>query len=148
MTIVTLQKELGANVADIILVNKHNYHYQRTWLHQAAAGNLHPNRVRFDIKKIINHDKVKFIQDTVVQIKREEKKVILEKNEISYDYLVMALGGQQETLGVKGIKEYTFSISSINAARRISNHIESQFASYQKDDEKKDEKLTVVVGGA
>jgi NADH dehydrogenase len=148
MTIVTLQKELGADEADIVLVNKHNYHYQRTWLHQAAAGNLHPNRVRFDIKKIINHDKVKFIQDTVVQIKREEKKVILEKNEISYDYLVMALGGQQETLGVKGIKEYTFSISSINAARRISNHIESQFASYQKDDEKKDEKLTVVVGGA
>ncbi|MCQ6276531.1 NAD(P)/FAD-dependent oxidoreductase [Bacillus sp. V3B] len=144
MTIVTLQKELGAGEADIILVNKHDYHYQRTWLHQAAAGNLHPNRVRFDIKKIIDHDKVQFIQDTVIQIRREEKKVILEENEISYDYLVMALGGQQETLGVKGIKENTLSISSINAARRISNHIESQFASYQKGDEK----LTIVVGGA
>lgn len=148
MTIVTLQKELGAGEAEIILVNKHDYHYQRTWLHQAAAGNLHPNRVRFDIKKIIDHDKVQFIQDTVVRIKSEEKKVILEKNEISYDYLVMALGGQQETFGIKGIKEYTFSISSINAARQISNHIESQFASYQKDHVKKDEKLTVVVGGA
>jgi NADH:ubiquinone reductase (H+-translocating) len=148
MTIVTLQKELGANVADIILVNKHDYHYQRTWLHQVAAGNLHPNRVRFDIKKIIDHDKVQFIQDTVVHIRAEGKKVILEKKELSYDYLVMALGGQQETLGIKGIKEHTFSISSINAARQISKHIESQFASYQKDPEKKDEKLTIVVGGA
>lgn len=148
MTVVTLQKELGAGEADIVLVNKHDYHYQRTWLHQAAAGNLHPSRVRFDIKRIIDHDKVQFIQDTVVRIKPEEKKVILEKNELSYDYLVMALGGQQETFGIKGIKEYSFSISSINAARQISNHIEQQFASYQRESEKKDERLTIVVGGA
>lgn len=147
MTVKTLQKELGPNEAEILFVNKHDYHFQRTWLHQIAGGTLHPNRVRFDINPLLDHNKVTFIKDTVKSIKPDEKKVVLENQIINYDYLVIGLGGSLETKGIKGIKEHAFSISSINTARNIKNHIEEQFANYHPFNEQKEGQLTFVVAG-
>jgi NADH:ubiquinone reductase (H+-translocating) len=148
MTVTRLQKQIGVNEADIVLVNKNDYHYETTWLHEASAGTLHHDRVRYDIKDVIDRNKVEFIKGTAVEIKTAEKKVILENGEIEYDYLVVALGGESETFGIKGLKEYAFSITNVNSARQIREHIEYQFATYNTEEEKKDERLTIVVGGA
>lgn len=148
MTTVRLQKMVGVNEADIVLVNKHDYHYETTWLHEASAGTLHHDRVRYDIKNVIDKNKVTFVQDVALEIKVEDKVVVTEKGEISYDYLVVALGAEPETFGIKGLKEYAFSISNVNSARQIREHIEYQFATYNNEEEKKDERLTIVVGGA
>ena len=147
MAVTTLQKKLETSEAEIILVNKHAYHYQRTWLHQVAGGTIEPNRVRFEIQPLLHLKKVQFIKQTVTKIDPKQKKVIFEnKEELSYDYLVVSLGGEQQTYGIKGIDEYSFSISSVNAAKRIRNHIENQFRNYHQI--QKDENLTFVVGGA
>lgn len=148
MTTVRLQKMVGVNEVDIVLVNKHDYHYETTWLHEASAGTLHHDRVRYDIKNVIDKNKVTFVQDVALEIKVEDKVVVTEKGEISYDYLVVALGAEPETFGIKGLKEYAFSISNVNSARQIREHIEYQFATYNNEAEKKDERLTIVVGGA
>ncbi|WP_062354660.1 NAD(P)/FAD-dependent oxidoreductase [Bacillus kwashiorkori] len=146
MTTVRLQKLLGVNEADIVLINKHDYHYETTWLHEASAGTLHHDRVRYTISDVINKSKVQFIQDTVEEIKKEEKKVVLANGEVSYDYLVVALGGESETFGIKGLKEYAFAIANVNAARQIREHIDYQFATFQLD--KNEDCLSIVVGGA
>lgn len=146
MTVVTLQKELTSDEAEIILINKHEYHFQRTWLHQVAGGTLHPNRVRFDIESLLDLKKVKFIKDTVKSIKPDEKKVILDNDIISYDFLVVGLGSTIETGCARGINEYALTISSVNAARRIKNHIEEQFATYHSNKDQEG-KLTIVVAG-
>lgn len=148
MTAVQLQKSLGINEANITLVNKHDYHYQTTWLHEGAAGTLHHDRIRIPIRDVIQQGKVNFIKDTVVEIKPQEKKVILENNELTYDYLVIGLGFESETFGIKGLKEYAFSISTINSVRLLREHIEYCFAKYNNEKEKRDELLTIVVGGA
>lgn len=61
MTVTRLQKALGQNEAEIVLVNKNDYHYETTWSHEASAGTLHHDRVRYPIKSVIN-SKVKFIR--------------------------------------------------------------------------------------
>ena len=146
MTVTRLQRELGVNEAEIVLINKESHYDQKTWLHQVAGGNMPPSRARFDISDVIDANKVQFIHDTVIQMKPEEKKVILEKSEVPYDYLVVALGGEVETYGIKGIEEYSLSISSASAARHIHNHIEAEFSNYHGGE--KGDKLTIVVGGA
>ncbi|WP_428911168.1 NAD(P)/FAD-dependent oxidoreductase [Niallia sp. Krafla_26] len=147
MAVTTLQKELNVQEAEIILVNKHEYHYQRTWLHQVAGGTIHPNRVRFEISPLLDKNKVRFVKKTVSKIDTSQKKVIFDnQEELSYDYLVVALGGEQEEYGIKGIDEYALAISSVNAARGIRNHIEEQFRMYHTH--KNDDNLTIVVGGA
>ncbi|ALC89492.1 NADH dehydrogenase [Bacillus sp. FJAT-18017] len=148
ITAVRLQKLTGDNEADIVLVNKHDYHYETTWLHEASAGTLHHDKVRYDISSVIDRHKVEFKEDIVLEIKKDEKKVILEKGELEYDYLVVALGAEPETFGIKGLKEYAFGITNVNGARQIREHIEYQFATYSTEEEKKDERLTIVVGGA
>lgn len=147
MTVTRLQKQLGSTDADIVLVNKNEYHYETTWLHEASAGTLSPDQVRYDISKVIDTSKVDFVQDTAVKVELEEKKVILENHEpLAYDYLVVALGGAPETFGIKGLDTYAFSITNVNTARLIREHIELQFAKYRID--QKPERLTIVVGGA
>ncbi len=148
MTAVKLQKLVGVNEADITLVNKNDYHYETTWLHEASAGTLHHDRVRYEIRDVIDRNKVEFVQDTAVEIKTKEKKVILEKGELSFDILVIALGGEPETFGIKGLKEYAFGITNVDASRKLREHIEYQFATYNTEEEKKDERLSIVVGGA
>ncbi|VEF47097.1 NADH dehydrogenase [Bacillus freudenreichii] len=147
MTVTRLQKQLGSTDAEIVLVNKNDYHYETTWLHEASAGTLSPDQVRYDISSVIDRSKVDFVQDTAVKVELETKKVILEKgDELSYDYLVVALGGAPETFGIKGLDKYAFSITNVNTARQIREHIEYQFATYKVD--KRPERLTIVVGGA
>lgn len=148
MTTVRLQKMVGMNEVDITLVNKNDYHYETTWLHEASAGTLHHDRVRYNISDVIDPNKVEFIQAKAVKVNREEKKVVMENGELPYDYLVVALGAEPETFGIKGLKDYAFSITNVNSARQIREHIEYQFAAYNTEIDKKDERLTIVVGGA
>lgn len=147
MSAVRLQKELGSDEAEVTLVNKHNYHYQTTWLHENAAGTLHHDKTRIMIDNIIDMNKVNFVQDTVVEIKKDEKRVILENQELTYDYLIIALGSDPETFGIQGLKENAFSIRSINSVRKIREHIDYSFARYNNEGQK-DELITIVVGGA
>ncbi|MBL3615211.1 FAD-dependent oxidoreductase, partial [Bacillus sp. RHFS18] len=130
MTVTRLPKHIGANDADITLVNKHNYHYETTWMHEASAGTLHHDRCRYQIKDVINESRVKFVQDTVKAIDVQNKKVTLSQGDIPYDYLVIGLGAVPETFGIKGLKEFAFPIANINTSRQLKDHIELQFATY------------------
>ncbi|HLR09498.1 MAG TPA: NAD(P)/FAD-dependent oxidoreductase [Bacillota bacterium] len=147
MTTVKLQKLLGVNEADITLVNKHDYHYQTTWLHENAAGTLHHDRTRIPLKNVVNMNRVNFIEDTVVAIKPEEKKVKLENGQVDYDILVIGLGFEAATFGIPGLKENAFTINNINSARLIREHLDYTFAQYHNEIDKHPGHLNIVVGG-
>jgi NADH dehydrogenase len=147
VTALRLQKELNYNEADVTLVNKHDYHYITTHLHMPAAGTDDPQNARVSILKLIDEFKIDFVKSTVVQIRPNDKKVILEDGTLSYDYLVVGLGGEPETFGIPGLKENAHFIRSINSVRLIREHIEYQFARFKKEPHRKDY-LTFIVGGA
>ncbi|ANE45034.1 NADH dehydrogenase [Paenibacillus swuensis] len=147
ITALRLQKELNYNEADVTLVNKHDYHYITTHLHMPAAGTDHFENARVNILKLIDEFKIDFVKSTVVQIRTQDKKVILEDGTLSYDYLVIGLGGEPETFGIPGLGEFAMNIRSINSVRHIKEHIEYQFAKYKKEPRRTDY-LTFVVGGA
>ncbi|UCZ55381.1 NAD(P)/FAD-dependent oxidoreductase [Bacillus shivajii] len=148
MTATRLQKGHAYQDAEITLVNKHNYHYQTTWLHEPAAGTLHHDKTRMRIESVVDTNKINFIKDSVEEIKTEEKKVILGNGELDYDYLVIGLGSEPETFGIPGVNEHAFAIRSVNSVRLIREHIEYKFASYNSSDEKQEEDLTFIVAGA
>ena len=148
MTVVNLQKSLGTDEADIVLINKNDYHYESTWLHEAAAGTLSPEQVRYDISSVINSSKVKFIQAEVTGIDVNAKSVKTNLGSHTYDYLVIGLGFEGETFGIPGLDTYAFSIANVNAARQIRDHMEYQFATWSTEEVKDDSRLTIIVGGA
>src|SRR5690625_1174533 len=148
MTTKKLAQSLEKEEADIVLVNKHNYHYETTWLHEVAAGTINPNQARFMISDVINPNRVRLIYDTVEKINKEENRVILENGEITYDYLVIALGFETNTFGIKGMEKNAFSIVDIDSSRLIRDHIEYQFAQYKTEENPDENRLKILVGGA
>ena len=147
-TVVNLQKNMGTDVADITLINQNDYHYESTWLHEASAGTLRPDQVRYDIADVIKADKVKFVKASVKGIDIATKKVTTDNGVFTYDYLVIGLGFEGETFGIPGLDKYALSIANVKAARQIREHIEYQFATWSMEENKDDSRLTLVVGGA
>lgn len=147
-TVVNLQKTLGTDEADVVLINKNDYHYESTWLHEAAAGTLSPEQVRYDIKNVINSQKVEFIKAEVQAIDVAGKVVTTDVGTHTYDYLVISLGFEGETFGIPGLDKYALSMANVKAARQIREHIEYQFATWSLEEEEDDSRLTIVVGGA
>lgn len=147
-TVVKLQKSLGTDEADIVLINKNEYHYESTWLHEAAAGTLSPEQVRYDIKSVINEQKVDFIQAKVEAIDVNEKVVTSTAGTHTYDYLVISLGFEGETFGIPGLDKHALAMANVKAARQIREHIEYQFATWSLEEPKDDSRLTIIVGGA
>ncbi|KEO82147.1 NAD(P)/FAD-dependent oxidoreductase [Tumebacillus flagellatus] len=141
-----LNKLATTQDAEIILVNKHDYHQLITQLHEPAVGAKKQEDITISLNSILGSKPIKFIKDTVVSINKEAQTVELEHSTLSYDYLVVALGSDTEFFGIPGLKEYSFTMKSVNQANRIREHIEKCFQNYNK--EKRDSMLTFVVGGA
>jgi NADH:ubiquinone reductase (H+-translocating) len=147
MTVKGLTKKWNQREAQITLVNQNSYHYITTILHEPAAGTIHHDYTRVAISSVINPNRVHFVQDRVTAIKLQEREVQLENGEpLPYDYLVVGLGSSPETFGIKGLLENAFFIRNIDSVRLIRQHIEYMFARYST--EKKEELITIVVGGA
>lgn len=143
-----LTQNLLPEEAEIVLVNKHNYHYETTWLHEVAAGTINPNQARYMLSDVISPNRVRMIYDEVVEVKKDEQTVELANANITYDYLVIALGFETNNFGIKGMAENAFSIEDIDSSRMIRDHIEYQFAKYNNEEQKDDDSLTILVGGA
>src|SRR5690625_2926996 len=148
MTARKLTQTLSPEEAEIVLVNKHNYHYESTWLHEVAAGTINHNQVSIMLSDVFNPNRVRLIYDSVEEVKRDENRVILENSELTYDYLVISLGFVTNTFGIKGMEENAFFIQDIDTSQLIRDHIEYQFVKYKNSEEKNEDDLTILVGGA
>jgi len=142
-----LAQQLSPEEAEIVLINKHNYHYETTWLHEVAAGTINHNQARYMISDVVSPTRVRLIYDTVVEINKGEQRVVLENSEVEYDYLVVALGFVTNTFGIKGMEENAFFIQDIDSSRLIREHIEYQFAQYASGEITDENALTILVGG-
>lgn len=141
----TLVKKLHKDDAEIILINRNDYHYLTTELHQPAAGTFPIEKTRIYLNEILNLDRITFIQDEIIEVQPNEQKVLLKNGETTYDHLVIGLGAEPETFGIPGLQEYSFGKWNINAALELNAHIEKKFSDYKLSG--KPEDLTFVVGG-
>ncbi|WP_044466324.1 NAD(P)/FAD-dependent oxidoreductase [Staphylococcus caprae] len=147
-TVTKLQKEISTDEAEISLINKNEYHYESTWLHEASAGTINYEDLMYPVESALKQDKVNFVVAEVTKIDRNAKRVETDKGVYDYDVLVVALGFVSETFGIDGMKDYAFQIENVLTSRKLSRHIEDKFANYAASKEKDDKDLAILVGGA
>ena len=147
-TITKLQKQISADQAEITLINKNDYHYEATWLHEASAGTISYEDLLYPVESVVNQDKVNFVKAEVTKIDRNARKVETDAGIFDFDVLVVALGFESETFGIEGMKDYAFQIENVLTARKLSRHIEDKFANYAASKQKDDKDLAILVGGA
>lgn len=147
-TVTKLQKLVSNQDVDVTLINKNDYHYEATWLHETSAGTLNYEDALYPITNVIDRNKVNFVKAEVSKINKDAKTVETSNGIFEYDILVVALGFESETFGIEGMKEHALQIENINTSRRISKHIEDKFANYAASKEKDENDLAILVGGA
>ncbi|MDP4083704.1 MAG: NAD(P)/FAD-dependent oxidoreductase [Bacillota bacterium] len=146
LTAVTLQKKVHEKRAEITLVNKNDYHYLTTKIHESGAGTLDSEMVRYPISSLIDTERINFVQDEVMGIDLTKRQVLLKNGSLPYDYLVVGFGGIPQTFNIPGLEENAFFLFDFEGTEKLRNHIEKQFEEYMMDQDKS--RLTFVIGGA
>src|SRR5262245_65728599 len=82
--------------ADIVLVDRHDYHTFQPLLYQLATGLLEPSGVGHSIRDLVHdQDNVTVHKTSVTAVDLDEREVqVAEMEPLAYDYLVPALGAE------------------------------------------------------
>ncbi|GMA56170.1 hypothetical protein GCM10025858_06730 [Alicyclobacillus sacchari] len=128
------------------IVNNHDYHYLTILLHEAAGGRDAGEKYAIPIKEVLRKDTSELVVAEVTGIDKANRVVKTSTGDISYDYLIYSLGWVSEYFGIKGLKEYSLSITNLDSAVEIRKHIDNQFHLYTQDGDERH--LRIALGGA
>ncbi|UQD56404.1 NAD(P)/FAD-dependent oxidoreductase [Flavobacterium sp. K5-23] len=148
---IAIAKELRNQKAQVVLLDKHNYHTFQPLLYQVATGGLEAGSIAYPIRKVIQeHDDFYFRLTSVQEIDTKNQKVIAEIGELSYDYLVIATGSKTNYFGNKDIKRFSMAMKTIPQSLNIRSLILENFeqAVLTTDTAEKDSLINFVLVGA
>jgi len=134
----------------ILLIDRYNYHQLKTEIHEVAAGKTSPEAASLPIATLVANKKIEFTQAEVIHIDFSKQTVTINRGNVRYDILVIALGSEPQFYGIPGLNQYSFTLSSVEDAVRINQHIQEMFrrARNETEQSKKRAMLTIVIGGA
>ena len=118
-TMHALKKQLG-HKAEVVLIDYRDNTLNKPRLPDVALKGETVEHARFLMRNAVKHDGYLLIQETVIKIDPNEKKVYLKEGGIEhYDYLVLAPGVQKHYSGIEGFREYGFSVCDDVQAPRL-----------------------------
>lgn len=138
---------------EITIIDRKNYFLFVPMIHEVATGNLEPNSVIQPIRQAIDLSKVRFIEGQIVSVDADARSIAIEIDnetiELSYDYLVMALGSTNQFFGTPGA-EHAFVLKDLKDAVRVKHKVIEAFergSSAATPEEKKKLLTFVTIGG-
>jgi NADH dehydrogenase len=144
-------RALARSRAQVLLLDRNNYHSFLPLLYQVAAAELEPEDIAFPVRTILR--KLPNIQFELAEVEAVDpvaRLVKLAGRVISYDYLILAVGSTTHFFGVPGARQYSFPLKTLEQAVTLRNHILSCFerASQEPDAARRERILTfAIVGG-
>lgn len=125
---ISLAKKLKNKNAQVVLLDKHNYHTFQPLLYQVATGGLEAGSIAYPIRKIVqDYENFYFRLANVKEIDAENKKVLADIGDLYYDYLVIATGSKTNYFGNKDIENYSMAMKTIPQSLNIRSLILENF---------------------
>ena len=99
-------------------------------IHRVASGELQPRDITLDIQGILGKDVI-FVKgkSEKVDLVAKQAEIVLTECEmvqtIQYDYLIIAIGAKNEYFGIKGARENTVSLRSVDDSIKLHRIIKS-----------------------
>jgi NADH dehydrogenase len=121
--------------ADVVLVDRHDYHTFQPLLYQVATDLLELAAVGHPLRDLF-HDQPNAAvhQATVTRIDPDAREVHFdEMTPIRYDHLVLGLGAQVNFFGVEGAAEHAFPLYTLADAVRLKEHILRNWEAADRD---------------
>lgn len=147
-------RRLANQPIEVLLVDRNNFHTFTPLLYQVATCALDPGEIAFPVRSIFQNSKnIQTMMAEVTAVWPEKRVVQVErdgvKQEITFDFLVMALGSlaTRPTGRMGGNTE--FVLRTLNDAISLRNHVLRQFekAAWESRKIERDTLLSLVVVG-
>jgi NADH:quinone reductase (non-electrogenic) len=118
-------KELEDADAEVVLVDRHNYHTFQPLLYQLATGLIETTAVGHSLRDLVGHqDNTAVHRGTVSGVDLASREVTFEDlDPITYDYLVFTLGAEVNYFGTDGAAEHAFPMYTLPHAARLKDHV-------------------------
>jgi NADH:ubiquinone reductase (H+-translocating) len=136
--------------ARITLVDRTNHHLFQPLLYQVATAGLSAPDIAQPIRSILaNHENITVLLDEVEGFDLAGKKVVLEKNTLTYDYLVLALGSCTSYFGHPEWEAFAPGLKTLEDAMDIRSRILRAFeqAESEQSAAAQERLMTIVVVG-
>jgi NADH dehydrogenase len=144
-------KQLAKAKADVVLVDRHDYHTFQPLLYQLATGLLEATAVGHSLRDLLQgQDNATVHKASVTAIDVEARRVTFDDLEpLEYDYLVLGLGAEVNFFGTGGAREHAFPMYTLTDAFRLKDHLLERWEAADKHRELRDDGAlnVVVVGG-
>ncbi len=137
--------------AEIVLVDRHDYHTFQPLLYQLASGLLETTAVGHSLRDLLERRGETTVRKaTVTAVDLEARQVEFEEIEpLSYDYLVFGIGAEVNFFGTAGAPEHAFPMYTLPHAVRLKDHILERWEAADRDPSLIDDGAlnVVIVGG-
>ena len=137
--------------AQVVLLDRNNYHLFQPLLYQVATAGLEPEEIAKPARAILRGQKnFDFRLVEVTRVDFIGRRLETSNGPISYDFLVLAAGGETNFFGMESLQRSSLSLKDIPDAIAIRNQVLTCFekAMLEPDAEQRRSLLTfVVVGG-
>ena len=136
---------------DVLLIDKNNYHNFQPLMYQVATGGLEPGSIAYPVRRIFRkQNNIRFRLAEVLSLDTAQNSIDSSIGEITYDYLVIATGSQNNFFNFEPVKEKLLTLKSINDSLHLRNvvikNLEKALAEYRR--EPRDEIMNIaIVGG-
>jgi NADH dehydrogenase len=142
---------LAQSDADVLLIDRNNYHTFLPLLYQVAASELSAADIAFPIRSLLRQmPNVRFLMAQVEAANPQTRIVRTSAGDVPYDFLILALGSTAHFFGIAGAGEHAFPLKTLGDASALRNHILDCFerAAQESDAQTREQILTfAIVGG-
>src|SRR5262245_3838005 len=111
--------------AEVVLVDRHDYHTFQPLLYQLATGLLETTAVGHSLRDLVaRQENTTVHQATVTAVDLDKREVRFDELEpMSYDYLVFGLGAEVNFFGTEGAADHAFPMYTLPHAVRLKEHL-------------------------
>ncbi len=134
----------------ITLIDQNQHHQLITQLHEVAGGRTPAETIALPLERVLGLRRIDFHQARVTRLDIGARRLSTDHAELSYDYLVIALGSETNFYGIPGMQEHAFTLKSLRDACLIQGHLHemlSAAAGMTAYSDERREALAFVVGG-
>ncbi|MGI9650809.1 NAD(P)/FAD-dependent oxidoreductase [Chryseobacterium sp. RLHN22] len=108
----------------ITLVDRNNYHFFPPLIYQVATAFIEPSHISYPFRKLFaKYDNVNYHMGSLKNIDTQTQKIETDTGEISYDYLVVALGTETNFFGLENVEKCALPMKTIHEALYLKNHL-------------------------
>jgi NADPH-dependent 2,4-dienoyl-CoA reductase/sulfur reductase-like enzyme len=128
-------RRLAKSDADVVLVDRHDYHTFQPLLYQLATGLLETTAVGHSLRDLLHgQDNATVHKTSVTGVDLAARRVTFEELEpLTYDYLVLGLGAEVNFFGTEGAAEHAFPMYTLPDAVRLKEHVLGRREAADKD---------------